>query len=231
MKKVIDVLAEEYVKLSSLNYVKYVAEFRNKGKEIGVSLTHPHSQIYALPFIPPRIKAELKSFLGYYRKKGTCLLCDIIKMEEKEKFRIIYENKHFIAILPYYAMWPYEIHVYPRRHIQTLADLNDEEMLYLADILRVITATYNNLFDRDLPYIMVIHQRPTNNKDYGYYHMHIEFYQPYREYNKLKYAAGIEWGFWIFTYDDIPEEKANELKRACNKALYKLDKHLGGVPE
>jgi len=230
MKKVVEVFSKEYAKLGSLSYIKYVAEFRNKGKEIGVSLTHPHSQIYALPFIPPRIKCELKSFKKYFKKKKKCLLCDIIDLEKKEGERIIYENSSFIALLPYFAMWPYEIHVYPKRHVQSLLDLSDEEKLHLADMLRVITATYNTLFDRDLPYMMVFHQKPTDNKDYSYYHMHIEFYQPYRDRDKLKYAAGIEWGFWIFTYDGVPERKAYDLREACRKALGKIGRYLGKTP-
>ena len=230
MKKVVEAFTEEYERLGKLKYVRYVAEFRNKGREIGVSLTHPHSQIYALPFIPPRIKEEMKAFKNYARKTGRCLLCDVLREEFKEGERIIYVNKHFAALLPYYAMWPYEIHVYPMRHVGSLKDLNEEEKLHLADILRVVTATYNSLFNRDLPYIMVFHQKPTYGKNYQYYHMHIEFYQPYREKDKLKYAAGIEWGFWTFTYDGIPEEKAGELKGACSKALKKLDKYLGRIP-
>ncbi|MCD6488743.1 MAG: galactose-1-phosphate uridylyltransferase [Desulfurococcales archaeon] len=230
MKRVVKVFAKEYGRLGKLDYVKYVAEFRNKGKEIGVSLTHPHSQIYALPFIPPRIMAELESFKEYYRRENKCLLCEIIERERGERTRLIYENKFFTVLLPYFAMWPYEIHVYPRRHIQALTDLSDEEALYLADALRVVTATYNNLFDRDLPYIMAIHQKPVDGRDYSFYHMHIEFYQPYRERDKLKYAAGIEWGYWTFTYDGVPEEKAMELRKACSKALEKLDKYLGSIP-
>ena len=230
MRKVVEAFTMEYEKLGKLKYVKYVAEFRNKGKEIGVSLTHPHSQIYALPFIPPRIKEEIRAFRKYTRKTGKCLLCDVLKEEFREGKRIIYVNKHFVALLPYYAMWPYEIHVYPIRHVSSLKDLNDEEKLHLADILRVVTATYNSLFDRDLPYIMVFHQKPTDGRTYEHYHMHIEFYQPYRERDKLKYAAGIEWGFWTFTYDGVPEEKAEELRRACSKALEKLDKYLGKIP-
>jgi len=230
MRKVIDFFAKEYERLSNLNYIKYVAEFRNKGKEIGVSLTHPHSQIYALPFIPPRIKEELRSFRKYMREKRKCLLCDVLKREISEGKRVIYENKYFVVLLPYYAMWPYEIHVYPRNHVGSLAELSVEERLYLADALRVVTATYNSLFNRDMPYIMVFHQKPSDGKNYEYYHMHVEFYQPYREMDKLKYAAGIEWGFWIFTYDGVPEEKALELREACSKALRELDKYLGKIP-
>ncbi|MGC8912200.1 MAG: DUF4931 domain-containing protein, partial [Nitrososphaeria archaeon] len=101
MVKVIEVFAKEFDRLSNIKNIKYVAEFRNKGKEIGVSLTHPHSQIYGLPFIPPRIIEELKSFKKYYKSKGRCLLCDIIREEFLEKERIVYANKHFLALIPY----------------------------------------------------------------------------------------------------------------------------------
>lgn len=227
MVKVINMFREEYEKLSRLPYVEYVAEFRNKGKEIGVSLTHPHSQIYALPFIPPKIIAEIESFREYYEETGRCLLCDILAEERRLGKRIVYVNKLFTVLLPYYAMWPYEVHVIPHKHLGSLMDFSDEDSLYLADALRIVTATYNVLLEKDAPYIMVFHQNPTKKK-FDYYHMHIEFYQPYREKNKLKYAAGIEWGFGVFTYDGVPEEKAAELKKACSEAIDKrLDKVLG----
>jgi len=227
MSKVINMFKREYERLSSLPFIEYVAEFRNKGKEIGVSLTHPHSQIYALPFIPPRVAAEIESFKEYYEKTGNCLLCDILSEERRIGKRIIYENKLFTVLLPYYAMWPYEVHVYPRKHLGSLADFSDEDSLYLGDALRVVTATYNMLFERDMPYIMVFHQSPSKKK-LDYYHMHVEFYQPYRDRDKLKYAAGIEWGFGVFTYDGVPEVKAKELRDACKKAVDKrLDKVLG----
>jgi UDPglucose--hexose-1-phosphate uridylyltransferase len=227
--KIIETFAKEFERLSSVKNIRYVAEFRNKGKEIGVSLTHPHSQIYALPFIPPRILQELKLFKRYFRKRGSCLLCDILAEEVKKKRRIIYSNKHFVSLIPYYAQWPYEVHIYPKRHFNSLSELSEEEKTHLADILRVTTKSYNTLFEKDLPYIMVFHQRPSLKRDYSYYHMHIEFYQPYRERDKMKYAAGIEWGFWVFTYDGNPSENVHELRSVCEKALGKMDKYLGKV--
>jgi len=227
MAKVVRVFADEYRRLGSLPYVKYVAEFRNKGKEIGVSLTHPHSQIYAMPFIPPRIEAELKNFKRFFEEHGECLLCAVLREELRDGERVVYSNRHFVVVLPFFAMWPYELHVYPRRHVQSLDRLSDDEVLHLADALRVVTATYSRLFDRDLPYIMAVHQAPTDGGDYGYYHLHVEFYQPYREQDKMKYAAGIEWGFGTFTYDGVPEEKAEELRAACRRAVEGLDAVLG----
>ena len=222
LKEFIDVLAERFVKLGSDPKIKYVFEFRNKGAAIGVSLHHPHSQIYALPFIPPRIKRELKNAKKFWSKRGICLFCHIIKLEKDFGKRIIYENDHFIQFLPFFAMWPYETHIYPKRHVQSLNMLSDEERYALADVLKVATKTYNTLFDMSLPYIMAIHQKPTDGKDYSFYHMHIEFYPPNRDKEKVKYAAGIEWGAGTFTYDALPEERARQLQRACVKAIREL---------
>ena len=223
MKKVIEVFTEEYVKLGNIPEVKYVAIFRNKGKEIGVSLTHPHSQIYALPFIPPRITIELRNMEKYYKEKGKCLICTIIEKEIKERTRIIYENNAFICTLPFYAMWPYEVHVYANRHVGKLAELSEDELLDLADSLKVLTAMYNNLFDFSLPYMLIFHQRPCK-VNAEYFHLHLEFYPIHRERDKLKYAAGIEWGAWTFTYDALPEEKACELRSALRRAIRALKK-------
>ncbi len=230
LAKVVKVFIKEYVRLSSINYVKYVAIFRNKGKEIGVSLTHPHSQIYALPFIPPRIQVELHNFREHYEKLGKCLLCEIIEEELKNNKRVIYANESFIIIHPYYAMWPYELHIYPRRHVTSIDCLNRNEVNDLADALRVVTSTYENLFDKEMPYIMVMHNKPSDRGEYSYYHFHIEFYQPYRDLDKLKYRAGAETGFWVFTYDGDPEIKRAELRKACRKGILRINA-LGGCVE
>ncbi|MBS7248298.1 MAG: galactose-1-phosphate uridylyltransferase [Candidatus Jordarchaeales archaeon] len=217
VKKVVDLYAERYSELGKLSYVKYVFIFRNKGEVIGVTLHHPHSQLYALPFIPPVVARELKSSKRHYGEKGECLFCRIMKVEEEDAVRVVYENNDFICFLPFYAKWPYELHVYPKRHVQSLPELTENERFWLADALRTVTATYNGLFDFSMPYIMSIHQKPTDGKSYDYYHLHVEFYPPYRSRDKLKYPAGIERGAGTWTYDATPEEKAEELRRAARK--------------
>lgn len=224
--RVVEVYRSEYVELSAKEFVEYVAVFRNKGKEIGVSLTHPHSQIYALPFVPPRISAELESMMEYHEKTGRCLICDVVDFELRDNRRTVYENSSYAVLLPYYAMWPYELHVYPKKHVTSLKELDAKLIRDLADALRVVSAVYTTLLKRDAPYIMVFHNPPTRGS-YPYYHFHVEFYQPYRERDKLKYAAGIEWGYWVFTYDGSPEKKAEELKNACREALDVLGEVVG----
>lgn len=214
----IRVLVKECKELCKDDKIEYVAIFRNKGEVIGVSLTHPHSQIYALPFTPPRIAVELKNSENHYRRYGDCLFSRIIKLEKEDKKRIVYENHSFVAFLPFFAMWPYEVHVYPKRHFSKLVEINDEEVNDLADALSKVVSAYNSLFDFSLPYMMAIHQAPCRG-EYRHYHFHVEFYPIHRSKDKLKYAAGIEWGSWVFTYDDLPEKKAEELRKALKSRL------------
>ncbi len=218
LRKYLRILGEETAKLCRDKEICYVIPFRNKGELIGVSLTHPHSQIYALPFIPPRINIELKNAREFYKKHNECLFCHILGFEEKEGKRVLYRNKLFTSFLPFFAMWPYEVHIYPRKHVLHLSDLDSGGIEYLADILRVTVSMYNRLFDFSLPYIMIFHQAPCRG-NYNYYHLHIEFYPVHRARDKLKYPAGIEWGAWVFTYDDLPENKVAELRYALQKAV------------
>lgn len=196
--------------------IKYVASFRNKGKEIGVSLTHPHGQVYGMPFVPPRVRAELRNANNYHKRNSRCLFCHIISLERKQSSRLIYENRGFTAFLPFFAMWPFEVHVYPRRHFQMLRELTKNEIVTLADALRTITGGYSRLYEREMPYIMFIHQGPSRRKA-PHFHFHVEFYPALRDSNRLKYPAGIEWGAGTFTYDGLPEERARTLRIAVAK--------------
>ncbi len=201
--------------MESRGFVKYIYFFRNKGKEIGVSLIHPHSQIYALPYVPLRIRLEARNMRRYMKKHGSCMLCDVLKAEARSK-RLIYINDGFAIIKPYYSMWPYEIHVIPRRHVQKLTQLTDDEVRLMADSLRASTYMLDSVLGRDMPYVMAVHQAPL--KFHESFHLHIEFYPMLRDAGKMKYAAGVEWGLWTFTYDSSPEAKAAELRRSCAAA-------------
>ncbi len=214
IKLLIDLWTERYRELGDRDYIKYVFIFENKGREIGVTLDHPHGQIYAFPFIPPRIKRELSSSRTYWKRTGGCLFCRIMEKERRDGSRIICENDHFMCFLPFFARWPYGVHIYPKRHTQSLPDLSDEERLAFAQILKVVLAKFDNLFMMSFPYMMVLHQKPTDGKDYPYYHFHVEFYPPYREKGKLKFFASIETGTGTVTFDYRPEDKAEELRRS-----------------
>lgn len=208
----VDVWADRYAELGSLDYIDYVLIFENKGEAVGVTLDHPHGQIYAFPYIPPKPAVELENAARHKAKTGRCLFCDILDAELKDGRRVVAANEDFVAVVPFFARYPYEVHILPRRHAASLPEFSAAERWNLAAILKVVLQKYDNLFGKPLPYIMVMHQAPTDGKQYDHYHFHIEFYPPNRTASKLKYLAGCESGAGTFINDTLPEEKAAELR-------------------
>lgn len=215
--KVIRAVRDKSREESEKPYAKYFFWFRNKGREIGVSLTHPHSQIYVMPFIPTRVRRELVNSRRYFEKNNECLFCRIIDVEKRDRVRILLESAHWIVFMPFYSHWPFEAHIYPYRHIQYIHDLDEEEIKDLAYVLKKTLCGLKRLFaQKPSPYILAMHQAPYK-RDYRYYHLHIEIYGLMREENKLKYAAGIETGGGSFTYDYVPEENAEKLRQSISR--------------
>jgi len=211
IRKVITYVIDKYIEELSDKRSVYFLYFRNKGKEVGVSLTHPHSQIYVLPFIPTKVRRELTNALNHFKRYGRCLFCDLIDAEVSDKERIILKSSHWIAFIPYYAHWPFEVHIYPLKHINTLNQVNEVMAEDLAYVLKKVLCGVKNIFENPMPYTMVLHQAPMRGH-YSYYHLHIEIYGMYRTSGRLKYAAGVESGAGNFTYDDTPEEAASILR-------------------
>lgn len=210
----IRVWKDRYEELGSREFIDYVFIFENKGEVIGVTLHHPHGQIYAYPFIPPKIRTELNASLKYYKKHNSrCLFCEILKKEREYKKRIVAENESFTAFIPFFARYTYEVHIYPNQHLRSIAEFDDTTQQDLAKVLKNVLVKFDNLFNFSFPYIMVMHQEPTTGEKYDHYHFHIEFYPPYRDKNKMKYLAGCELGAGTFINDTLPEEKAKELRR------------------
>ncbi|MET1159322.1 MAG: galactose-1-phosphate uridylyltransferase [Thermoprotei archaeon] len=197
------------------DWAKYFFWFRNKGEEIGVSLKHPHSQIYILPFIPVRVERELRSAKKYYDERRECLFCRIIQVEETDNERVVFRTTKWISFIPFYAHWPFEVHIYPRRHVQLLTELDNEEIRELALSIKRVLQGLKALFNKPVPYMMIFHQAPLRGS-YPYYHLHVEIYGVYRPSGKLKYAAGMESGGGNFTYDSVPEKNAQKLRDAIN---------------
>ena len=202
---------KRFVEHKKTRGIRYVLIFENKGEVIGVTMPHPHGQIYAFPFIPPRIERELSSARIYHRSHKRCLYCDIIRKERRDGRRIVAENGQFCAFVPFYARWPYEVHIMPRRHLGTLDEFRPKEEQGLAEILKWVTMKYDNLFNFSFPYMMLMHQAPVRGH-YAHYHFHIEFYPPHRSKDKLKYLASVETGSGAFLNDSLAEEKAAELR-------------------
>jgi len=210
--KLVKVWTDRYRDLSAIQFVKYVFIFENKGEAIGVTLHHPHGQIYAYPFVPPRVLRELEQSKRHNTETGRCLLCDILKEEQTGGRRIVAENGSFTAYIPFFARYPYELHIISNRHLQDLTELRSEEQMDLAWILKQVLVAFDKLFDISFPYMMVLHQGPSDGANYDYYHFHIEFYPPLRTATKLKYLAGSETGAGMFINDTLAEEKAAELR-------------------
>jgi UDPglucose--hexose-1-phosphate uridylyltransferase len=219
--KLIKVWRHRFHDLGALEFVKYVFIFENKGEAVGVTLHHPHGQIYAYPFVPPVVIKELGTCLRYKQESGRCLLCDIVGKELTYGKRLIAENDGFAAYIPFFARYPFETHVTSKRHLQAFTDMTENEECLLAELLKQVLTAFDRVFDVSFPYIMSMHQRPSDGGNYDHYHFHIEFYPPMRTANKLKYLAGSEAGAGMFINDTLAEEKAQQLKGLVEPVKWK----------
>jgi UDPglucose--hexose-1-phosphate uridylyltransferase len=211
VRDLVEVWQDRVRELSALKGVRYVYVFENRGEEIGVTLSHPHGQIYAYPFIPPLIATELASSRAHHRKTGRCLYCDVLV--EERGARTVVEEAGWLAFVPYFARWPYEVHIAPRRHLGSLLDLDDAEAWGFAGVLKNLLQRYDRLFDKPLPYVMAMHARPPG-RGHRDHHFHVELYPPNRTADKLKYLAGSELGAGAFILDARAEETAQRLREA-----------------
>jgi len=212
VRKVVEVWTDRRRELGNLAEVDYVYIFENRGQEVGVTLHHPHGQIYAFPFIPPIIARELASSREHAERTGKCLFCEILAREISHRERIVHETDAHVAFVPFFARWPYEVHVLPKRHVLDLTGMDDTERGDLACMLKAVAARYDALFGFRLPYVMAMHQSPTDGGDHDHYHFHAEFYPPHRRGDRLKYLAGVELGAGVFLNDVEPERAAKELR-------------------
>jgi UDPglucose--hexose-1-phosphate uridylyltransferase len=203
---------EQYVELGRRPEVEHVLIFENKGEVVGVSNPHPHCQIYATNFVFKTIEQEACISRAYFKETGRVLFQDIIAAEQSDGRRIIAENDAAIAFLPYFARYAYEVFVAPKAAHASLAALTDDELRDFADVLRRVLVKYDNLWRMPFPYVMPLHQAPTDDGDYAGFHFHIEFHPPLRKPDLLKYLAGPEIGGGNFLSDTSPEEKAAELR-------------------
>jgi UDPglucose--hexose-1-phosphate uridylyltransferase len=199
---------QRYEELAARADIHYVLIFENRGVEVGVTLHHPHGQIYGYPFLPPVPALELAADA----RLGGCAPCALLSRELLDGRRVVYESDALLVYVPHAARWPYEAHVVLRAHRSSLLDCTGEELCALAAGLQALTRGYDALFARPFPYVMVVHQAPTDGRNQG--HLHVEFYPPLRTAQKLKYLAGSEQGAGTFIGDVLPEESAAALREA-----------------
>ena len=208
----IDVWADRYVELGEIPEIQYVYPFENRGVEVGVTLHHPHGQLYAYPFVPPVPAQELRQQRNYLDEHGRGLLEDFITRELADGVRMLYENDHAVAFMPICARYSYEVWVVPRRPAASFADLLPAERGDFARALKTVLLKFDGLWGRPFPYILGFHQAPTDGEDHPEAHHHAEFYPAFRMPGRLKYLAGSEIGAGVFTADTLPEQKVEELK-------------------
>ena len=198
--------------LGAREHVSQVLIFENKGGVVGVSNPHPHGQIYATNFTWKTFDTELEAQRRYRRDTGRALFLDIIEAERRHGQRVLYEDEHSIAFVPYFARYAYEVYVAPKRGVPHVSALSGAETESLARALKDVTVRYDNLWRQSFPYVMPLHQAPTDGGDYRDFHFFIGFLPPLRRPGTLKYLAGPEIGGGNFLSDTSPDEKAADLR-------------------
>ncbi|HET8548946.1 MAG TPA: galactose-1-phosphate uridylyltransferase [Bryobacteraceae bacterium] len=211
--KVIELWTHRTRELFAAPDVQYVMVFENTGEAIGVTMPHPHGQIYAFPFIPPLVDVEVRSQADYLRDCGRCLHCDVLARELSDNVRIVAHNDTFVAYAPFAARFPSEVHIVPRRHFGTLMNLEHRETTDLASLLSIIRRKYDNLYGFLMPLMMVLRQAPATG-DHSYFHFELQFLPLQRSPNKLKYLASVETAGGTYLADTLPEERAEALRKA-----------------
>jgi UDPglucose--hexose-1-phosphate uridylyltransferase len=193
IEEVVRTWTSQFVELGQLSGISHVQIFENRGEMMGASNPHPHCQIWATSSIPQAPARELSAQQKYFQSRGGCLLCDYLKLEESEKSRIVCSNEGFVVLVPFWAVWPFEVLVCSRRHLGTLPELNTGEGSQLSAILKQIVSTYDRVFDVPFPYSMGFHQAPTNDEAHPEWHFHAHFYPPLlRSATVRKFMVGFE---------------------------------------
>ena len=216
---IIKLWQKEYKDLGSIENINNIQIFENKGESMGCSNPHPHGQIWAQKSIPTEILKKQNNFKKFYENNNQSMLLAYIKKELELKERIIYENESFVALVPFWAVWPYESMVITKNHRKSILELNEKEVTDYANILKILTTKYDNLFQTSFPYSTGIHQAPTNNEQNKEWHVHMSFYPPLlRSANIKKFMVGYE--MFGEPQRDITPEQAAESLRNCSKTHF-----------
>jgi len=220
IKKVIELWCEEFASISKDATMKSIQIFENKGDIMGCSNPHPHGQIWAQDSIPLELHKETVQQQKYFAEKGRSLLSDYVQLELKRRDRVVLENEHFVALVPFWAVWPYETMIVSKRHVQNITQLTKEERVAYAEIMKKLTAKYDNLFEVSFPYSAGIHQSPVNDGDHPEWHLHMHFYPPLlRSATVKKFMVGYE--MLANPQRDITPEWAAEKLRSLSDVHYK----------
>ena len=213
-RKVVDLWTKRTAEHAANPDIAIVAIFENCGEAVGVTMPHPHGQIYAMPFISPIVQREIASARSHAAENsGECLYCRLMEEELKQTSRIVAADEYFVTFVPFAARFPAEVAIYVRRHVRTLLDLSEGEKASLARNISVIRQKYDNLYGFLLPLMMTVRQAPLRQPELPY-HLHLQFLPLQRSATKLKYLASIETAYGTFLADTAPEQMAENLRRA-----------------
>lgn len=215
VRSVVDAWAEQYRELGARPSVNYVQIFENSGAMMGASNPHPHCQIWASAHLPEAPAREQDAQRDHWERHQTCLLCSYRALEEKQRERLVLRSVHFTALVPFWAVWPFETMVIPARHLAAMDELADRERDGLAEILQQIAKCYDRLFGVPFPYSMGFHQRPTDGQAHGEWHLHAHFFPPLlRSATVRKFMVGYEM-LCMPQRDILPEDAAERLRAAA----------------
>lgn len=222
VENIIHAWIDQSEQLSQKGYIRYIQIFENRGAMMGASNPHPHCQIWATSHIPNELQKESDSQFNYHQKHASCMLCDYVEIERESGERVIFEDAHFIVLVPYWAVWPFELMVLAKRHIPRLQDLTEIEITSLAGCLRRLTSRYDNIFNAPFPYSMGFHQAPVNNGNHPGWHLHAHYYPPLlRSAAVRKFMVGFE--LLASPQRDITPEQAAQRLRAASDVHYQLE--------
>ncbi|WP_027136999.1 UDP-glucose--hexose-1-phosphate uridylyltransferase [Gaetbulibacter saemankumensis] len=213
ISKVVKVWQDEYNLLGSNDKINYVQIFENKGAVMGCSNPHPHGQIWSQSTLPNEVEKKDKQQRAYFEKNSSSLLGDYLKQEQEAEERIIYENDDFLVLVPFWAVWPFETMIAPKKAFKNITELSETESFHFADAISAITKAYDRLFECSFPYSSGIHQAPTNGEDNNHWHFHMSFYPPLlRSATVKKFMVGYE--MFGSPQRDITAEQAADRLRA-----------------
>ena len=222
IKKLVDLWVERFNAIKADEKIKYVFIFENRGELVGVTMPHPHGQIFGYPFLPKKLELEVDNAKRYLQEKGDCLFCEMLRQEVAFEQRVIFRNDHFTVFLPFFSEYPYGVYIMSNAHRPTIADFTEEERFSLAETLRRTTGMLDSLFGFRFPYMMCMYNAPVNGEDpSSYFHWHIAFYPPMRSADKVKFNASSETGAWAHCNPSCPEETAKELRAAYERFMGK----------
>ena len=208
----------QFRELGALEQIRHVQIFENRGALMGASNPHPHCQIWATASIPEVPSKELLSQQAYWKLHGRCLLCDYVDLEQQQNTRLVCQNDGFVALVPFWAVWPFEILICSRRHLPSMSEFTADEVVSLSQILQQVTSTYDKVFNVPFPYSMGFHQAPTDSSDHPESHFHAHFYPPLlRSATIRKFMVGFE--MLGTPQRDLTPEAAAELLRALSGCL------------